>query len=59
MLEYHFISTKNDVWATGILLFHMLFGFDPFYPYLTCLTEDVLIEERDRVNISDQAVHIV
>ena len=59
MLEYHFISTKNDVWATGILLFHMLFGFDPFYPYSTCLTEDVLIEERDRVNISDQAVHIV
>lgn len=52
-------TTSSDIWSVGILLFKMLFDYDPFYPYSSCATTDLEYDEYACSNVSPQAKAVV
>ena len=59
VLRKRHFDSAIDMWSIGVLLYEMLVGFAPFYPYSTCIDEDVDFPERYWGSIGAQARELV
>ncbi len=58
LLKQHF-GQAADMWSVGILLFEMLAGYHPFYPFSACLREKACFGDRVWKKLSPEAADLV
>jgi serine/threonine protein kinase len=59
VLNRQHYGVSADMWSLGIIMFELLAGYSPFYPYSACLHEPVSFPKAVWSSVSSEAKDLV